>query len=34
MERDDLSQQHVTQCYAMVFIKSHTILLVVVKSTG
>ena len=34
MERDDLNQQHVTQCYAMVLIKSHRNLLVVGKSTG
>ena len=34
MERDALNQQHVRQCYAIVLIKSHGILLVVGKSTG
>ena len=34
MERDALNQQYVRQCYAIVPIKSHGILLVVGKSTG
>ena len=34
MEHDALNQQHVRQCYAIVLIKSHRILLVVGKSTG
>ena len=34
MVRDALNQQHETQCYALVVIKSRRILLVVGKSTG
>ena len=34
MERGNLNQQHVQQCYATDLIKSFRILLVVGKSTG
>ena len=34
MERDALNQQRVTQCYAIVLIKSRRSLLVVGKTTG